>query len=445
MKNSTRIFLIIIIIVLMLAVAGSYCYCMVQTYAEGLEDITSDTLVNFNQILNISLTNGTYGNVQVKNENKTISLNGTCNFSTNISFSPISLTQGHKYYLFYNGTSNVYINVSNALWTNEKGIFTSSITVDDYIYMYIFKDSTYNTTFNIYIIDLTLMFGGTVADTITLEQCENYFTSSYYNYNTGTVIPFSADYMAGYTNGVNDTLEAFKYVLNSATIQTSMQPVDFGNYYGEITAYTDYVNISSVSGKLPTGYLPFITPIPQGAHFKINGRVSHNESHGNLNVNICYLQDEQLKILATKSVSGGYANNYSYEFDSPANLNGLYFVLNDDSGTTLSIFNATCEVLNIDYSAVLYSTAANAKAEVEKNYLPGNLGYNTIYQIGYTNGVSAGNAALTSMDYIKSAFITIGEILTIEVFPNVPLGTFFLLPLMVSLIFFVVKLSKGGG
>jgi len=223
-----------------------------------------------------------------------------------------------------------------------------------------------------------------------------------------------------------------------------MQNVDMNDYYGEITAYSDYVRIDGQSGRTTTGYLPLITTIPQGAHFKINGRFTHNDGNGRLPVYIAYLENNALITIATVQVSGGSANSYNFEFDSPSNINGIYFVLDDDEGADLTVFATTIEVLDVDYTAILYSAVENAKAQINKNYLPNNPGYEAIYRLGYAKGQTDGNAALTSMDYIQSAFVTLGEILTIEIFPNVPIGAFFMLPLMVSLIFFVVKLTKGG-
>lgn len=425
--------------------AASIYFAASSVFAEGLDDITSDTIVNFNQIINpannVNTSYYTYNN-------------GTYNFNVitnwiNIN-EPISILSNHKYYACFNSdTENIRISLTNNIdygilnsLLPVKTIIEPNVSKDNMVLMFNGNNQSFKSTG--YIIDLTQMFGETVANTITIEQCENYFTADYYPYNTGTPIPFSVDYMNGYINGVNDTLNNFQYILNNDTVQVSMQDVNFGNYYGEVTKYSNYVRADGISDKYTCCYLPFISPIPQGAHFKVRGQFTHNDGNASVPIVIAYLQDGQLFELARQRVTGGYANAYTYEFDSPANINGFYFYLDDDSGAAITIYNTTVEVLNVDYAAILYSAAENAKAQVEKNYLPRNPGYEAIFAAGYQKGQQDGNAALTSMDYIQSAFISLGEILAIQVFPNVPLGTFFLLPLMASLIFFIVKVSKGG-
>lgn len=426
--------------------AASLYFAASSVFAEGLDDISSDTIVNFNQLINpannISQQYYTYNNgiYNFTNYNGWINTNG-----------PFNVINGHKYFIHSKSntdvsrisfTNNIDYGMFNHV-ANYIDILTPNQTKDNMLLLV--NPSGVECSITLYLIDLTQMFGETVANTITIEQCEQYFTADYYPYNSGMPIPFSVDYMNGYVNGVNDTLNNFQYILNNDTVQVSMQDVNFGNYYGEVTKYSNYVRASGISGKFPCCYLPFISPIPQGAHFKIHGQFTHNDGNGTIPIVIAYLQETQLITLASQRVTGGYANAYTYEFDSPANINGLYFYLNDDeSGASITIYNTTVEVLNVDYAAILYSAAENARAQIEKNYLPRNPGYEAIFAAGYQKGQTDGNAALTSMDYIQSAFTSLGEILTIEVFPNVPLGTFFLLPLMASLIFFIVKVSKGG-
>lgn len=96
----------------------------------------------------------------------------------------------------------------------------------------------------------------------------------------------------------------------------------------------------------------------------------------------------------------------------------------------------------------------------EEGKIEGDLnGYERGYDIGYNDGHSNGydsgkrdgiaskgeNVWSNSNEFIKNIFVGIFDILSIELLPNVSLGTFVVIPLIFSVLFFIVKVAKGGG
>ena len=80
MNNATRIFLIILCILMIAIGAASIYFAASSVFAEGLDDITSDTIVNFNQQVVNTYTHGT------------LSQGGWYDLSSNV-------ISGHDYYI----------------------------------------------------------------------------------------------------------------------------------------------------------------------------------------------------------------------------------------------------------------------------------------------------------------------------------------------------------
>lgn len=433
MKKQTRITLIALITILMLVVLGSTIYFYVQKYAYAdFEDLTSDYVVNFNQLI-------------ANNEiNYNVSSSGD-----NFKYISNTFTLNHKYYIKVynnrNGNLHFYINdidnniTANSWYSDVVTLTNSSLS----FYGYNGIDYKY-----LNVIDLTIMFGGD-GNEPSLEQCQSYFISDYYAYNEGTPMPFSVTYLDGYTNGVNDTLGVFSYKLVTESIQSSMQAVNYNNYFGQITAYQNYVRITGLNGMVTAGYMPLLATIETGTHFKITGGFSHNDGHASLPITIAYLASNGVMVeIQTKNITGGANTPMSFEFDAPANINGFYILFNDDiSEPSIFIYKFECEILIKDVYALVQTAYQNGYGKAQNDYLPGNTGYNEIFNAGkqYAITHNQNNAWGSAWDFIESAFTGIGSIFTIQLLPGVPLSIFILVPLMVSLIFFIVKLVKGGG
>ena len=446
MKKQTRITLIALITILILVVLGSTIYFYVQKYAYAeFDDLTSDYIVNFNQM-------SKYVNYSYSGSENVYLQMGVDNYL------PTTLTSSHKYfYKFYIPKSNnvmvfeIYKNVYERIMssndnTSGYGIFTNADNISA-MRCYVNNAGAFSFTLYLTLIDVTEMFGsGNEPD---LTQCMSYFTSEYYSYNAGTPMPFSVTYLDGYINGVNDTMGTFSYKLVTESIQSSMQAVNYNNYYGEITAYQNYVRITGTSDKVTAGYMPLLATIETGTHFKITGGFSHNDGHASLPITIAYLGSNGVMIeIQTKRVTGGGNTPMAFEFDAPSNINGFYVLFNDDiDSPSIFIYKFECEILIKDVYALVETAYQNGYGKAKNDYLPGNEGYNEIFNAGkqYAITHNQNNAWGSAWDFIESAFTGIGSIFTIQLLPGVPLSVFILVPLMISLIFFIVKLVKGGG
>jgi hypothetical protein len=82
------------------------------------------------------------------------------------------------------------------------------------------------------------------------------------------------------------------------------------------------------------------------------------------------------------------------------------------------------------------------------------IGYNEGYEVGYEVGYDTGevvgyNAGTEVTINTTSLFVgvldTIGTILGVEIFPNIKLGYFVGLPLIISLVLFILKIARGNG
>lgn len=83
----------------------------------------------------------------------------------------------------------------------------------------------------------------------------------------------------------------------------------------------------------------------------------------------------------------------------------------------------------------------------DKGYGAGqDYGYDYGYEEGKKEGIAlkGENVWSNSNEFIKNIFVSIFDILSIEILPNVSLGTFVVIPLIFSVLFFIVKVAKGG-
>lgn len=72
--------------------------------------------------------------------------------------------------------------------------------------------------------------------------------------------------------------------------------------------------------------------------------------------------------------------------------------------------------------------------------------YNTGYNAGYENGIQSElNPNNWIYSFIKSTFNGLSDILNVEVLPNVKIGTFLAIPLVFSVIMFILSFFKKGG
>ena len=127
----------------------------------------------------------------------------------------------------------------------------------------------------------------------------------------------------------------------------------------------------------------------------------------------------------------------------PANLDRIYIYSTDDATFNLKDFEVGYYVTNLELLRELsYKAGFDYASEY---YSEDNDGYKMIYNKGLQDGTTTGKAFSDTMSFTASIFHTIGDILSMEIIPNIPLGLFVAFPLLVGLLFFIVKIAKGSG
>lgn len=430
MKKGTRIFLISLIVILMLAIIAVFTYCTINKYAHAeYADITSDTIVNFNQLAR----NYYKSNIEISSGNNLLVTKD------------YSLLADHIFYIKYNfyipnnraieydivNTSNDYINVYTASGTNTHDFIFENDSLNCKLTIYTNSSDSRN---NIIIIDLTQMFNSNIPN---LEQCQNLFNAPYYNYNEGTPMFFGLN--------ENDMMQHLEFRLNSGTITGYPQ-----NVTNTQVSY-DSSGVLTLTGVHSDNYAGYFlinmkSSIPVGSIVTINFN-SYRKASG-ISVGLCYANTEERYIT---SIPTSTADNtpFSFSFVTYEETSGFYLICdNYSSGTIMTIKDATISIqLSSDYQFNLQAQYDLGYNDATTYYTQG-YGRQEIWQKGFNEGKAKGlqeaNGTFTAMDYVKSAFVTLGDIMNIEVFPNFTLGAFFLLPLITGAIFFIIKISKGG-
>lgn len=434
LQNSNKLNIVYcLLIAVIVAVISFSLLSPIQKASADYNELPSDYIVNFNQLVSNT-------NINFTNSNNYSGWKDIC-----------TLTNGHRYYIrlikgsefvmpLYNKTGTTLIRGDGASYP-----FIYNCNQNGTLSFYVNSANSSYTNFNV--IDLTLMYGSG-NDNLTLEQCNNYFTAEYYTYTAGTPMPLSASYMDGYNTGVSDTLGSFTYKLNTAAVVNSLQSVDLPGYVGIVSRGTTAAGISADGSdvNLPTGYLPFLSPIPAGSHFRIGGRLSHNQGNSNVKIGIGVYYNGVMQILSNNITASGYNGTLGgvIEFDAPVDISGIYIIAYDETASfKLTIYSLYVEVLNVDYSQLISSAYQNGYGAGADNYAPGSVGYQSIYQEGYNAGLSNGNTIGSAWDFIGGTFNSIGSIFSLEVMPNITLGVFIAIPLLLGLLLFILKVTRG--
>ncbi len=458
MTKTKRIILISICSLLIVATMVAMIFAAINYYggknkahADYLDLAETNTLVNFNQYVpNANITMSSIPRNQ----------NGFYNIYNTSSF---TFYANHKYYIFGTNTSSYAVNVcSGSNWTNfssamviENGFTSKIYTTDVNRYgLQLYTDNNNASFKNFNIIDLTQMFGSNEPN---LEQAQEYFTAAYYNYTTGTLLPYSKDYLQGYQDGANDLLEAMTITYNSFTIGISSTTysnniIDRGEFgFSETEGYYYFsgvigINLQAIVERGTNFDVDYQFLIPDFSGESQSYKLSYK-------LHFAYVDDNNnlIDIVEITPTNEGNYNTYNGSFVLPVSTSKIYCYVNDgvvsqDNQATLQCFAFKSDLTfkSTDVALLMSNAYQRGYSDMQERYnINGDL-YNEIWTLGYNNGLAQQNATIGTMDYAKAAFIGIGEILKIELLPGVPFSLFVLLPLMLGLITFVVRLSKGG-
>ena len=448
MKKSTRITLILIISIVMIAVVGLTIYGYVQKYAYAdYIDVATDpnAIVNFNQYIQNNYINNT---ISTYFSNTLPVGSYFIRIDSNVNTRILFVYTGGAYY-----QKNIIVGQNEFLITFSNEI--SAIQFDNAITF---------TNFNA--INLTQMYG--VYNLPNLTQCQELFVSVY-SYNTGTAMP--ANGFSMYSQGYQDAYDAIQanltYSIVASDVYNNATNFDLGNYCGEVLKATDpniyyiYTNPNPTfndEAQYANGfYMPFNTTISGGAVLKLQGCIATYMGFAeqlqpiycavvtNGQVRNLYTFDHY--IVGSGDVGNLLKASYDLTLTMPYDCNGLYFY----SLEQFACANLSVMVQNFDLQTAIASARQTAQSQAEeyytKLYSVGGERYEQIFNSGkqYALTHNANNAWGSAWDFIESAFTGIGGIFAVQLLPGVPLSVFILVPLMISLIFFIVKLTKGGG
>lgn len=415
------------------------CYNKLQkiAYADYETDILNDpnSIVNFNQYISQPVTN--YGGSGI------------------VSITQFNYIAYHKCYIKTNipeqYTTNVALGNGSSVYEYIKG---------DYIFYYsgnlsfnsiIFNSGLPNGIYYINFIDLTQMFGSNEPN---IDQCRQLFSSDYYNYTTGQAVSISG--LNSFVEGINYAYDKLNFdVVNSSAYTTAYIDPTLNNSNAFVERYVDMGTNGQYLYLKARGYLsiPLSQTLDQGSILNFGYTDPGQGGSGNyLYIGILYNSN----FIPVMNISTHLTDDQTTDLTMtiPYSTNTIIFVESStedyftfvDSAYWLGDLKVNYAQLDVQ---VLINSIVSDELRKQKEFYDGYYsygeGYTKIYNQGLQDGSATGQAFTDSMTFTGSVFHAIGDILSMQVIPNIPLGLFVALPLLVGLLFFIVKIAKGSG
>lgn len=407
-----------------------------KTYAD-YSDLNENSVVNFNQYISKPYVN-------IQNDVS------ASYFDSITSFQYIA---NHKIFLKTNAPSGNLIALGQSstryhyLDGNMIFTYTSGLTFNSIIYSTGLQSGVYYLNF----IDLTQMFGD--GNEPNLEQCNEYFTSNYYDYTTGIAMPYSKGYLQGYKDGAKDTLESLHATYNNDILGTIAYPVNYNDIESNLTYDTDndrYI-LYGISG---LNFGDYIT-----STIKYKGTYFMPNYLGGVYIVFFKYEGGVMNPIATSEIVVNQNMDAEHYWNGSCNIQFninnqdiIYFgfftsygTFNDSTATTMVAWSSELEIQTLNINAIIQSAIAKGQRDVLNQYEPGGIAYESIYQQGFNEGLARENGFGTALELVGTTFSKVGEILQIQILPGIPVGLFVVFPLLVGLIIFIVKMVKGGG
>lgn len=484
----------IILLCLTIFICASFLYLgnleKQKAYAD-YEDVLAnqDAILTFNQLYDPSQTRASYSNITYSENNGLITMSGTNSNTYSNSANPISEQQfncvvGHKYYFRYYFTDTTSIPWTLGLRNPDSTIvyeFTrSSVQI---VYDTIFepdsdmsvqvlggtyKQTNYQCSFYVQFTDLSVMFG--IGSEPNLEQAQSIFVSPFYAYNTGS--PLSASTIEAYNQGVVDTLgsttydvvlddfynNSFAFTSNNTNFNSQLFKTDpytingqtiFGLNAANYSWRNEGASYNNNSGLLTVIGLNINNVIPIGSNLsvKFQGRASKDDYNSTSPTSVwtnLYLATFNgtnfVKFLDLGSGIMTVRDYREFTVSAPANAESLYLIANGS-------INCSYLSINVEYTnstLLINSIYESGQESIKKQYNVGGDLYNEIFNAGVRSTQDDAAVFQDTWSFVGSAFSGLGSMLAVELFPNVPIGVFVAFPLLLGLIFFIVKLTKGG-
>lgn len=435
-KSNKTLLIISLVLVFSISITFSFVSLHNSLYAE---ELTNNSVLNFNQLVLNTNINRTYSKsivTPITNTNLNI-----VNHRFYIHFD--KNTEGIVAIGYNNGTSNVDLTAPNTTGSFD---YFFSIPKANYFSVYSVVDNLSITNFNI--IDLTQCFGAGNEPT-SVDVFKSYFNNDYYAYTSSTLISLST--LDAYTNGVNDTLSNLTYSftavdsynrITNANIKINNKSYD--STLNKTTLGADFVSLG-VPGSSQNGvlYFPFSTILNAGDTISLTGYYGYAVfGSGTYSVNIVIVNGDSYTIIDTSTKTGSTINDLKYidnlSFTLPYSCSGIYFIC-EGAGVYVSNFTISLQVFN--FQSLINDAYKSGQESVDTKTIE-----SEAYQKGKQEGIAlkGDNVWSNANEFIKDVFVGIFDILSIELLPNVSLGTFVVIPLIFSVLFFIVKVAKGG-
>ena len=251
-----------------------------------------------------------------------------------------------------------------------------------------------------------------------------------YNINlksSGTLMYYTGTNIAGYITGkINDYDNNGLYSISNVVINNGNFPkiLDWSAYDFAIR-----LEMNLTSYTTTTSYTNVKTT------FRIGMRSS--EKYPNLRVKLMNISSYLLQ--PTYTINTFLNKSFPNNQDTPQHGNANYitesYIYEYQYGVQTGQITSQSNYYKEFSLQLIDEERAYSSEEVETAYNNGqNAGYNEGYNDGYTKGQNE-----TDVGIITQAFKSIDEILSIEIFPNVQLWLFIGIPLIISLIFLILK------
>lgn len=401
----------------------------------------TDTILNFNQLGKISSVSSSVGS---KLNDYQMQFTTTTTTNKYVAYpNSLQVYSSHKYYTRIPSFLRIFNSASSTLFYGGERVQNAVSDGTTYGFYYHSSYGTFTTgIYNYVVIDLTLMYGSNNEP--TLEQCKEIFTADYYTYNEGTPISLSQlNYNLGYENGYSDGYNSF-----------TTQPI-FTN-----SLYNVWNSINSSSNTIKAvinsdGSITYSNINQYYIYFNMEKEFEYGKRY-NIKFDICLPSNsDELTLNFQYVIEPGGVNNELCDIEQYYNFDFTFYYGEQDA-TSVKFYlyssDAAMDSLTIKNLVIYEQTdlETNYNAGYEKGLVDGRLeGAELGYDRGYNDGVSYGSQHSTDLtsssfwSWFSTMFTNIGSLFNVELFGGITIGTLILIPLLLSILLFILKLVRG--
>lgn len=464
MKKDTFLkILYVCLAVIVIVFTISFVYYSIESKIDHVfaDTLENNAILNFNQLnqngnfssnTNWRIFNTNNYNLSISNNSAKVIVNSV-NSDSNLYSCLISstntnvFTHNHKIFIHSVIDTNIVSNIrldfhtgttlgQTQIGKNEYDyIYTLPNVIDsNYFYGVVLNNQaigSYYELSNYFIVDLTQMFG-VGNEPQTIEEAKTYFPLDYYSYNLGSPISvsqlnFENGYNLGYKNGLDI---GYKYTNSEIVFKNQINNFEDLNTHKKVNAIINEDNtITYYSNVIGTGYL-----IPKNKQVIITW--------------------EYISAGVTMSLDNGEGSHFELDIDNSNNANSRYiYSFSSSEDGSLNFYSDNEQTITIN-NLIVY-IANDEQISYDNGYNDGwkdgkkSVDTQSYYDNGFIDGKNwqinhnPNSAWGSSWEFIGSAFSGVGDILSIELLPNIPLWTFIAIPLLFGLIALLYKLIGG--